>query len=240
MKDQNILKIISQIYTFVRSEYPHGEADDGPQVHRVVSALVVIVQVVNLGMAVVTGCDAVGGPCRLYLIEFDLTKSMTRIRQTGLKEPAAPAAAVVVGSVGIHVDVIFFPHDRFHNKAKVFGHGITKTLTNHLAGVLNREFAFQFLVPVGIHLEFPFPDPLGVILNDAFNLEVIGNVEFLQSGPDRKQLMPSFRVEPDLAAQILHRLDLGPHNVFPAFIIAKEHAVVLRSPALGSVCPVCP
>ena len=77
-----------------------------------------------------------------------------------------------------------------------------------MAGVLDRELDFEILVPVGIDFEFPFPDPLGVILNDAFDFEIKGDLELLRSEPDREEFVPSLRVEPDLAFKVLHSLHL--------------------------------
>jgi hypothetical protein len=59
---------------------------------------------------------------------------------------------------------------------------------------LNGEFYLQILVPLGIDLQLALADPLGVILNDAFDLKVIRNFVFFQSGPDCEKLMPSLRI----------------------------------------------
>jgi hypothetical protein len=57
----------------------------------------------------------------------------------------------------------------------------------------------KILVPVGIDFEFSLPDPLGIILNDAFDFKLMLDVEFFQSGPDCKKFVPSLGIEPDLA-----------------------------------------
>jgi hypothetical protein len=63
---------------------------------------------------------------------------------------------------------------------------------------------------------------LGIILNDAFDFEVVRNVEFFQSGPDCKEFVPSLGVEPDFAPQVLHRFGLDAHNMFPASLSARN------------------
>jgi len=101
-----------------------------------------------------------------------------------LKVSATATAAVVVRHVGSHINEIFLPDYRLDRKSEVFGHWITKGFSHQLAGVLNREFYLQVLVPVGIYLELSFPDPFCIELNDAYYLEVMLNVEFFQSTLD--------------------------------------------------------
>jgi len=101
-----------------------------------------------------------------------------------LEKSAAAATAVIVGAVGGHVDEVFLTNDFFHHIPEVFGYGITKGFSNKLARILNGKLYLQVLVPVGIDLQFSFTNPLGVILNDAFDFKVVRNVEFFQSGPD--------------------------------------------------------
>jgi hypothetical protein len=86
----------------------------------------------------------------------------------------------------MHIDKILFTHHRFHRVPQVFGHRIPKTLADKLAGILNCEFDFQILVPVGIDLQLSFPDPLGIILDDTLYFKVVLNLEFFQSDPDCK------------------------------------------------------
>ena len=62
-------------------------------------------------------------------------------------------------------------------------------------------------------------DPLGIELDNAFNLKIMRDVEFLQSYQDCEQFVTSLGVEPDLATQVLHSLHLGPDNLFPVFIV---------------------
>ena len=76
------------------------------------------------------------------------------------------------------------PTTDLDHEAQVLGNRIAEALADDLAGVLDREFDFQVLVPVGVDLEFAFTDPLGVILVNIFDFKVVLEVEFFQSGPD--------------------------------------------------------
>ena len=189
-------------------------------------------------MAVVTGCNAVIGFCRQNLVGFKLAISTPRVRISRLEKAAAAATAIIVGLIGMHFDEIFFAHHRFHGISQIFGHRISKGLSHQLAGVLNREFDFQVLVPVGIDLQLSFSDPLGIILNDTFDLKVVLDVEFFQSEPDCKQLVPSLGIEPDLGFEIIYGFGLDSNNFLPVFIVRQKQAVVFRRPSFGSGCPV--
>ena len=101
-----------------------------------------------------------------------------------LQESAAAAAAVVVGTVGLHVDEVFFANNSLDHVAQVIGNGVAETLANDLAGVLHRKLDFQVFVPVGVDFQFPFADPLGIVFINIFYLEVVFEVKFFQSGPD--------------------------------------------------------
>ena len=101
-----------------------------------------------------------------------------------LEEPATATAAVVVGTVGLHVDEVFFADDGFDYVAQILGNGVAETLANDLAGVLYGKLDLQILVPVGIDFESSFPDPFGVVFVDIFYFKIVLEVEFVQSGPD--------------------------------------------------------
>jgi hypothetical protein len=107
-----------------------------------------------------------------------------------------------------------------------------------LAGVLNREFDFEVLVPVGIDLQFAFTNPLGIILNDTFAFKVVLDLEFFQSEPDCKQFVPSLGIEPDLGFEIIYGFGLDPYNFLPVFIVRQKQAVIFRRPSFCAVCPV--
>ena len=238
MKNIHVLQILSEILPFIRTEDAHRQADQCPQMNRLPGMIAHVGQIMNLGMAIVTRGDAVirTGLEDLFGLEFAIIPA--RFWVTGLQEPAAAAAAVVVRPVGAHVDKIFFTDHRLDHIPQVLRHRVTERFTDQLAGVLDREFDLTVFVPFGTDFQLAFFDPLGIVLNDALDFEIEIEVELLRSGPDREQFVPSLGVEPDLAAQVLHRFLLDLHDVLPVFVIGHEHAVVFRRPTLGAVSPV--
>lgn len=84
----------------------------------------------------------------------------------------------------MHINKIFFPHNGFHNIAQIIRHWISKAFAHYLTGILNRELDLQILIPIGVDLEFSFPDPFGIILVDACNLKIMGYIKFFQSCQD--------------------------------------------------------
>ena len=150
------------------------------------SALKMVGQIVNLGVAVVAGGDGVSGARGHDLVELHLAVGPAFVRIPALQEPAAAAAAEVVGTVGVHVDKVFLTDHRLDHEAKVLGHRVAEGLANQLAGVLNGELDLAILVPLGTRFQFALADPLGVVLNDAFDFEVVVELEFIQSEPDCK------------------------------------------------------
>ena len=96
---------------------------------------------------------------------------------------------------------------------------IAKSFSHDLAGILDGKFDFQILVPVRIRFQLTFPNPLGVILINILNFEVVRDVEFFQSGPDCKGDMASLRVEVCLTLQGVRLCRLPPHQFFPVLVI---------------------
>jgi hypothetical protein len=80
---------------------------------------------------------------------------------------------------------------------------------------MNGKLHLEILVPIRVDPQFSFPDPFGITLNNRYDLKIVRNVEFFQSGPDREEFVPSFRVEPIPAAQVIDSLGLDSYNVFP-------------------------
>ena len=101
-----------------------------------------------------------------------------------MKETTAAAAAEVIRSVGVHFYKVFFTHDRFYDKAQIFGDRITKAFTDNLTGILDRELDLEVLVPIGIGFQFSFADPLGIVFVNIFYDKVMLDVEFFQSCQD--------------------------------------------------------
>ena len=205
---------------------------------RLVFPAIMLMQIMNLRVAVMTRRNTVIRFCSHYLLIFASAVFASGFGKSGLKESAAAATAVVVRLVGRHLYKIFLAHNCFNNIPKVLCHRIAQTLSNQLAWVLYRKFYFKIFVPVGINFQFSFPDPLGIILDNAFALEIVLNVEFIQSDPDCKKFVRSFRVEPDLALEIIHGFGLDLYNMLPTLVICQKHTVVFRCPSFGAVSPV--
>jgi len=186
----------------------------------------------------VTGRNTVIRLCCQNLVGFELAVGTTRFRISGLEKPSTTTTAVIVRPVRVHIDKIFFTHNRFHRIPQIFSHRIPKSLSHQLAGILHREFDFQILVPVGVDLQLSLPNPLGIILNDTLDLKVVLDLEFFQSDPDCKQFVPSLGIEPDLALEIIYGFGLDPYNFLPVFIVGQEQAVIFRRPSFCAVCPV--
>ena len=203
-----------------------------------VFSTIMFMQIMNLCVAVMARRNTVIRSCHHDLIKFSFAVIASGFGKSGLKESSASATAVVVRLVGSHLYKIFRAYNCFNNIPKVLCHRVSQTLANQLAGVLYSKFYFQIFIPVGINFQFSFPDPLGIILNNALALKIVLNVEFFQSDPDRKKFVPSFRVEPDLALEIIHCFGLDLYNMLPTLVIRQKHAVVFRCPSLGAVSPV--
>jgi len=197
-------------------------------------------QIVDLGVTVVAGCDAVFGLGCQDLVGFAFAIGAAFFRVACLEKTAAATATVIVGTVGIHFNEIFFTHYGSDHITQVFGHRIPKGFSYQLTRILYSEFDLALPVPLGADLEFAFTDPLGVVLNDAPNFEFVVNLEFVQSGPDCEEFVPSLGVEKDLTLEIVHRLGLDLHNVFPIWVVGHKHAIVFGCPPLGPVGPVSP
>ncbi len=205
---------------------------------RMVFPTIMFMQIMNLCVAVMARRNTVICSCRHYLLKFAFAVIAPGFGESRLKESSSSATAVVVGLVGSHLYKIFRTHNCFNNIAKVVCHRVAQTFANQLAWVLYRKLYFQLFIPVGINFQFSFPDPLGIILNNALALKIVLNVEFFQPDPDCKKFVPSLRVEPDLALEIIYCFGLDRHNMFPTLIIRQKHAVVFRRPSLGAVSPV--
>ena len=166
-------------------------------------------------MAVMTRRYAVRSACFLYLFIFHFPITTSRFRIARLEKTASASAAVIVRPVRSHINEVLFADNGFYSISQILGDWISEALSHKLAWILNCKFHLQILIPVRIDLELSFPNPLGIILNDALNFKIVGDVEFFQSDPDREKFVPSLRIEPDFALQIIHSLRLDFDNVFP-------------------------
>jgi hypothetical protein len=79
----------------------------------------------NLRVAVMARRNTVRGAGGHNLVKFYFAEGAALIGKAILQKPSAPAAAIVIGEVGGHVDKIFFAHDRFDDIAHIFGDRIT-------------------------------------------------------------------------------------------------------------------
>ena len=152
--------------------------------HGMVGALVMFCQIVNLRMTVVARRNTVLRLGLHNLFEFSFAVIATRFRITGLQKTAAPTTTVIIGSVGAHIDEVRFSHDGFNHHAKIFGHRIPQRFTNQLAKVLNGEFYTQVIIPAGVNVQFSFAYPLGIVFDNGSNLEIVLDIELVQSDPD--------------------------------------------------------
>jgi hypothetical protein len=184
MEDQNILEVLSQINPFVRAQYPQRKTDERPHMHDRIIAAEMLTELMNLSMAVMAAGDTVIRTGFLYLFVLQPAEFHTLIFHAGLKETAAAAAAIIVGPVGGHIYKVFFSDHRFDHVSQIFGNGFPITFAHDLTGILYGKFNFQVLVPVGINLEFSFPDPFGIIFIDVLDDKVMLDVEFFQSCQD--------------------------------------------------------
>ena len=145
---------------------------------------VVFAEFMNLSMTVMTGGYAIGRTGGFNLVVFQLAVCKALIFESGLKKSTAAAATVIVRLIGVHINEILITHNGFDNKPQIVGNGVTVTFAHDLTGILDRKLDFQVLVPVGIDLQFAFPDPFGVVFIDVFDDEVVLDVEFFQSCQD--------------------------------------------------------
>lgn len=173
-----------EVFPLIGSEDAKGKTDQCPKVNNPVISAKVFAQLMNLGVAIMTGCNTVVCLGGLDLVVFCLAVGQSFFLKSCLEEPAPATAAEVVGFVRCHVDEVFLTHNRFYDKSEIFCNGVAVGFTNDLTGILNRELDLKILVPVGIYLEFTFPDPSCIVLIDVFNFKAVFDVEFFQSGPD--------------------------------------------------------
>lgn len=126
-------------------------------------------ELMNLRMTVVAGGNAVIRTGGLYLIVFHLPVCQAFLFETRLESSSTAAATEVVGTVGLHVNKVFFTYNGFDNKTQVVGNGIAITLSDNLAGILYRKFNLQVFVPVGTGFKPTFTDPFCIVFVNVFD-----------------------------------------------------------------------
>ena len=194
--------------------------------------------IMNLGMAVMARRDAIGCLGGQNLVGLGLAVCPSLFGESGLEESPAAATTKIVGAIRGHVNEVFFTNNGLDHISHVISNRISQGLSDQLTGILKCKLDLTFLVPVRGGFQFAFSDPLGIELNDTFNLKVVGDVEFFQSYQDCKEFVPSLGVEPDFTAQVIHRFCLESNDFFPIFIVRRKKAVVFCSPPLGAIGPV--
>ena len=99
-------------------------------------------------MAVVAWCQTVIRPGFHNLVKLTFAVISPGFGKSGLQESTATPTTVIVGPIGVHINKIFFTHNRLHNIPHVFSNWITETFPYQLAWILYRKLYFQILVPV--------------------------------------------------------------------------------------------
>jgi len=103
-------------------------------------AAIIFAEFMNLSVAIMTARDTIVRAGFLYLFILQTAKFQTLLLETGLEKATAPAAAIIIGSVGLHINKIFFSNDRFDHKSQIFGNRIPIRLAHDLTGILDRKF----------------------------------------------------------------------------------------------------
>ncbi len=131
-----------QIFAFIFAEDTQSQADNGPQMNHTIAAAVVLAELMNLGMTVMTAGDAIIGAGSLNLNVLQPAEFQALLFVSRLQKTAATAATIIVGAVGLHIDKIFLSYDGFHHKTQIFGDRVAIAFTYNLAGILDRKLDF--------------------------------------------------------------------------------------------------
>ncbi len=148
MEHIHFLEIVSQVFAFIGTQDTKRKIEQCPEMNRIPGVLVDFSHIMNLGMAIMAGGDAIVCLGSQDLVGLGLAIGPALLLEAGLKEPAAAAAAEVVGSIGSHVNEIFFTDHGSDNVPQIFCNRIAERLSDQLTGILDREFDLPFFVPV--------------------------------------------------------------------------------------------
>ncbi len=152
MKYVNLFKIIAQIGPLIGSENSQRQTNQRPDMDSLIRSMKMMADIMYLGMTVVTAGYAIIGAGGNNLVKFQFAVGPAFFRISCLKKAAATAATIIVRFVRGHFDDVFLADHRFDDIAQIIGNGVAKTLAHDLAGILDGEFDFQVLVPVGVDL----------------------------------------------------------------------------------------
>jgi len=144
----DILKVVAEISTLIGTKNAKGQTNQCPDVNRIIFAAKMVRDIMYLRMTIMAAGNAVIGPCRYDLVEFNLTIRLPCFGETRLEETSTTAATVVVGFIGCHFYQILFTDYRFYDKSEIIRHRIAVALADNLAGILNGEFDFSVLIPL--------------------------------------------------------------------------------------------
>ena len=117
MKHIHFFQILSQIFPFIRAQNTERKTNQGPQMDGVPFVIVNLTEIMHLGVTVVARGDAVIRLGIQNLLRFKFTVFAPLFGKTGLQKTTPAAAAVIVGTVGLHVDKILFADDSFDDVA---------------------------------------------------------------------------------------------------------------------------
>ncbi len=134
-----------------------------------IMSFVMFAELMNLRMTVMAGGNAVIRTSGPYLIVFHLSICQAFIFEPRLEKSTTAAATVVVGTIGLHVNKIFFTHNGFHNKTQVVCNGVAIAFSDNLTGILYRKFNLQVFIPVGTGFKPTFTDPFCIIFVNVFD-----------------------------------------------------------------------
>lgn len=184
MKYVNLFQIIAQIGPLIGSENSQRQTNQRPDMYGFVGSMKMVPDIMNLGVAVMATGNTIIGSGGDNLVKFHLAVGPALFREPGLQKAATATAAIVIRFVRGHFDDVFLTDHRFDDIAQIIGNGVAKAFADDLAGILNREFYLQILVPVGIDLQSSFTDPFRIVLINRGYFKVVIDIEFFQSGPD--------------------------------------------------------
>lgn len=110
MEYVHIFQIIAKVFAFIGPENTQGKTNQSPEVDRLPGVIPYLGQIVNLGMAIVTRRDAVGGTGGQDLVGLDTSVCPSLFRETRLEKSTPAAAAEVIGPVRSHIDEVFLSY----------------------------------------------------------------------------------------------------------------------------------
>jgi hypothetical protein len=152
MKYVNLFQVITQIGPLIGSENSERQADQRPDMDGLIRSMKMMPDIMDLGMAVMATGNTIVSSGGNNLVKFQFTVGPAFFRISCLKKAAAAAATIVVRFVRGHFDNIFLADHRFDNKPQIISHWVSESLAHDLTGILNGEFDFQILIPIGVDL----------------------------------------------------------------------------------------